>query len=358
MTRAPGRARVRRAPHRGPRPGPGPGPGRKRSLRSWRLASILVGAISIFILVGGWIFAGPGPVAPQGDATDVVLPAGARLPSIATALAKAHVISSSPVFILAAEITGAASHLQAGEYQFASRESLWRVLAAIRNGAVVRRFVTVPEGVAAKTVVDILDRTEFLTGDVQTPAEGAVLPETYEVRRGESRASVLARMTAARDKLLAHLWQDRAPGLPYRSPEEAVILASIVERETALPAERPHIAGLFINRLRTGMRLESDPTVIYGLTGGAPLGHGLRVSELENPTAYNTYKISGLPPTPIGNPGRAALEAALRPAVTGDIYFVADGTGGHVFAASLAAHLKNVAHWRDIERAHAARVTP
>ena len=354
MTRAPGRARIRRAPRRGPRPRPG----RLRSFSDRRLAGIIAGILLLGVLAAGWILAGPGPAAPRGESTDVVLPAGARLPSIAATLADAHVISSSPIFILAAEITGAASHLQAGEYQFASHAPMWRVLAAIRSGAVVRRFVTVPEGVAVKTVVEILQRTEFLTGDLLTPAEGAVLPETYEVRRGESRASVLARMTAARDRLLTRLWRDRAPGLPYRNPEDAVILASIVERETALPLERPHIAGLFVNRLRKGMRLESDPTVIYGLTGGTPLGHGLRVSELENPTPYNTYKISGLPPTPIGNPGRAALEAALRPLATNDLYFVADGTGGHVFAASLEAHLKNVAHWRVIEKTRATTVTP
>ena len=332
--------------------------GRLRPFRDWRLAGIIAGVFLLGVLAVGWTLAGPGPAAPQGESTDVVLPEGARLPSIAATLADARVIASSPIFIIAAEMTGAASHLQAGEYQFASREPLWRVLTAIRSGAVVRRFVTVPEGVPAKTVVDILDRTEFLTGTPLKPPEGAVLPETYEVRRGESRASVLARMTAARDRLLARLWADRAPGLPYRTQEDAVILASIVERETALPSERPRIAGLFINRLRTGMRLESDPTVIYGLTGGTPLGHGLRVSELESPTPYNTYKIFGLPPTPIGNPGRAALEAALRPAATGDLYFVADGRGGHVFAASLEAHLKNVAHWRVIEKARANMVTP
>jgi UPF0755 protein len=306
----------------------------------------------------GWIYAGPGPRTPGDEPIDIVLPPGAHLPAIASMLASAHAIGSAPVFIAAAELTGAAPRLQAGEYAFASRTPMWRVLAAIRDGAVVRRFVTVPEGAAAKAVVDILDRADALTGDTPTPPEGAVLPETYEIRRGETRAAVVTRMMAARDRLLMQLWRDRSPGLPYSDPEQAVTLASIVEKETAKPEERPRIAGLFINRLRVGMRLESDPTVIYGLTGGAALGHGLRLSELTRPTPYNTYAVAGLPPTPIANPGRASLAAALRPASTDDLYFVADGTGGHVFSSTLEAHLKNVSRWRAIEKARAGTTTP
>jgi UPF0755 protein len=268
-------------------------------------------------------------------------------------LAAERVIAWDVAFIVAAKVTGAASRLQAGEYEFASGTPLWRVLATIRDGAVVRRVITVPEGMTSKSVIGILERTAVLTGAVSPPAEGAILPETYRIQRGEDRAVVLSQMTAARDRLLEDLWRDRAPGLPYQSPEQAVTLASIVEKETAKSEERPLIAGLFINRLRAGMRLDSDPTVIYGLTGGAPLGHGLRLSELASSTPFNTYRVAGLPPTPIANPGRASLEAALRPAPTNDLYFVADGTGGHVFAATLAEHLKNVARWRLIEKARA-----
>jgi UPF0755 protein len=296
----------------------------------------------------------PGPAAKNGGSTTVMLGAGAGLPGIARQLADTGVIRSRLAFIAAAEATGAAHGLKAGEYSFRSGASLISVLDAIRQGRVVRRFVTIPEGLTSAQAVAILDRAPDLTGTVAVPPEGALLPETYQVGFGESRAHVIERMRAARDQLLAGLWSDRPAGLPYRSPEEAVVLASIVEKETALPAERPRIAQVFINRLAKGMRIESDPTVVYGLTGGVPLGHGLRVSELRSQTPFNTYVIQGLPPTPIANPGRAALEAALDPAPGQDLYFVADGTGGHVFASTLEAHLKNVAHWRQVEQARAA----
>ncbi|HEY5289262.1 MAG TPA: endolytic transglycosylase MltG, partial [Caulobacteraceae bacterium] len=280
----------------------------------------------------------------------MILGAGSGLPAIANQLGRANVIRSPLLFILATEASGAAHALKAGEYEFPPRASLAAVLDAILHGRVVRRFVTIPEGLTSAQAVTILNRTEELTGEVGTPPEGSLLPETYQVALGESRAHVLARMRNARDLLLAHLWARRAPRLPYRSPEQAVILASIVEKETALADERPHVAAVFINRLAKGMRLESDPTVVYGLTGGRPLGHGLRVSELASRTPFNTYANVGLPATPIANPGRAALQAALDPTSSGDFYFVADGTGGHVFSSTLEAHHKNVAHWRSLEK--------
>jgi UPF0755 protein len=269
-------------------------------------------------------------------------------------LGSAGVIRSPLVFIAAAELSGASHRLQAGEYAFPSGSSLAAVLSDIHHGRVVRHFLTIPEGLTSAQAVAILAQAPELTGDVAPPPEGSLLPETYEVARGEARSAVLARMRAARDALLSGLWAGRARGLAYRSPEEAVILASVVEKETALAGERPHVAAVFLNRLKRGMALASDPTVIYGLTGGAPLGHGLRVSELARTTPYNTYHLAGLPPTPIDNPGRAALEAVFHPTPGDDLYFVADGTGGHVFSASLAQHLKNVAHWRAIELARAS----
>jgi UPF0755 protein len=222
-------------------------------------------------------------------------------------------------------------------------------MSAVRDGKVVRHFVTIPEGLTSRATAEILNREPILTGAAPVAPEGALLPETYEVTRGESRATVVARMERARDDLLQRLWAARPADLPYRTPQDAVTLASVVEKETALPAERPHIAGVFLNRLQHGMRLGSDPTVIYGLTRGAPLGHGLTRSELASQSPFNTYRVSGLPPTPIDNPGRAALTAALKPDRTADLYFVADGTGGHAFSATLVQHARNVAHWRLIE---------
>jgi UPF0755 protein len=300
---------------------------------------------------GAWTFWGPGPPAAGGGAsTDVILPSGGGVSGAARALRQAGVIRSPLAFEIAAAVTGAARRLQAGEYAFPAHTSLDAVLAMIRTGRVVRHFVTIPEGYTAREVVGVLRAAPFLSGEARVPAEGSLLPETYAVRAGEPRAAVIRRMAAAQQDLLDRLWAARSPGLPYASPRQAVVLASVVEKETALPAERRRIAAVFINRLRKGMRLESDPTVTYGLTGGAPLGHGLTVSELASPGPYNTYRVAGLPPTPIANPGRAALAAALDPARTDDLFFVADGTGGHVFADTFEAHRRNVARWRMIER--------
>jgi UPF0755 protein len=190
-----------------------------------------------------------------------------------------------------------------------------------------------------------------LSGAVsEIPPEGSLLPETYSFARGTSRDQILAQMKAGHDRLMAELWPKRAAGLPFKTEEQAVILASIVEKETGVADERPHVAAVFINRLKRGMLLQSDPTVIYGLTRGTPLGRGLKESELHRATPYNTYVKPGLPPTPIGNPGKASIEAVLHPADTKDLYFVADGSGGHVFARTLAQHRRNVRKWRRIER--------
>jgi UPF0755 protein len=326
-------------------------------MRTVRLAAVALAAIlALGLALAGVAVWGPGPTrSGQRSATTVVLRPGEGVGAIARDLAAAHVVSVPALFVVAAEAFGAAARLKAGEYAFAPGASLASVIAAIRDGAVVRHFVTIPEGLSSVAVADLLSADPVLTGPTPTVPEGAVLPETYEVRRGETRADVVARMRRARDRLVAQLWRERAPGLPLRTPEEAVILASVVEKETALPGERPRVAAVFVNRLERGMRLASDPTVIYGLTRGRPLGHGLTVSELAQVTPYNTYRVAGLPPTPIANPGRAALEAAVRPAATQDLYFVADGTGGHAFSATLADHERNVARWRAIERADAGK---
>jgi UPF0755 protein len=315
----------------------------------------ILGLVAMLAVLGAmWVYQGPGPAAPSGEVTSVVLRRGASLPEIAGALEQAGVIRSSSLFLTAAQTTGAARRLKAGEYEFASRASLRQVLNKIRDGKIVRHQVTIAEGLTSDMVVDILMRSPVLTGTVPTPPEGSILPETYQVQRGEDRAAVLQRMMDDRDTLLDKLWAQRQPGLPFATKEEAVTMASIVEKETGLASERPRVAAVFINRLRQGIRLGSDPTIIYGLTRGRPLGRGIFLSELQRQTPYNTYLIDGLPPTPIANPGRAALVAVLDPPRTNELYFVADGTGGHVFAATYEEHERNVVKWRQVERSKAA----
>jgi UPF0755 protein len=312
-----------------------------------------VATLGIFLmllaLVAVWLYQGPGPAAHNGSPTNVILRPGASLPEIAATLKRDHAIGSSTIFIITAQVSGAARHLKAGEYDFAPHASMATVMGMIRRGEIVHHMLTIPEGLTSEAAVDILASSDILTGSAPIPPEGAILPETYEVRRGEDRAAVLQRMMDARDQLLAGLWAQRRPDLPLATPEEAVILASIVEKETALASERPRVAAVFMNRLQKGMKLESDPTVIFGVSRGVPLGRGLRESELTTPTPYNTYVITGLPPTPICNPGRASLAAVLDAPRTDELYFVADGSGGHAFSSTLEQHEKNVAQWRIIE---------
>ena len=305
-------------------------------------------AIMLLGLWAVWTYRGPGPEATAGEISSVVLRRGAGLNEIASSLERAGVIRSGAIFKAAAQVTGVARDLKAGEYEFASGASMARVLDDIRAGRVVRHQVTIPEGATSEMVIEMLNAEEALTGLAPTPPEGTVLPETYDFQRGEDRAAVLQRMMDARDKLLAALWAQRQPGLPVTTPEEAVILASIVEKETGVASERPQVASVFTNRLRKGMRLESDPTIIYYITKGKPLGRRILKSELENPAnTYNTYIIDGLPPTPIANPGRAALAAVLDPPQSEYLFFVADGTGGHAFAVTYEDHKRNVAKWRE-----------
>ena len=321
-----------------------------------------VGALAVLavLLWGLWSYNGPGPAAEDGEVTTVVIERGSGVSAIAAELDEAGAIGSATVFRIAARLTGAGGSLRAGEYEFASGSSMATVMGKIRRGEIVRHFVTVPEGVTAARVAAILTAEDVLEGDVAAPPEGSVLPETYDIQRGETRAVVLKRMTDAQDALLAELWPNRQAGLPFDTRAEAITLASIVEKETGIPSERPRVAAVFVNRLRQGMRLESDPTIIYGLTGGEPLldaqgrRRGLRQSELQRPNPYSTYQISGLPPTPIANPGRDAIRAVLNPPETNELFFVADGTGGHVFATNFADHLRNVARWRQVEAQRAA----
>jgi UPF0755 protein len=313
----------------------------------------ILGVLALGVLGGaGWLCFGPGPAPPEGGAsTTVVLKRGSGLPQIANQLAEAGVIRLPFAFAALAKATGAASHLRAGEYAIPARASTADILGLIRSGKIVRHLVTVPEGMTSAEVADMLNGNPVLTGDAPVAPEGSIMPQTYDVERGEDRAEVVHEMVAGQSKLVQRLWADRRPGLPYRNVQQVLTLASIIEKETAVPAERPHVAAVYLNRLAAGMRLESDPTIIYGLTQGRPLGRSLTHADVTQPTAWNTYAIAGLPPTPIANPGRASIEAALNPSDSRDLYFVADGTGGHVFAQTFEEHQKNVDRWRAIAQA-------
>ena len=318
-----------------------------------RAVALLVALAMAFGALLFLTYRGPGPA--SAPVTTVILDRGASVGRIAAALKSAHIIGSERVFEIAARVTGAGRSLKAGEYEFPRGVSMAQVLADIRDGKVVRHLVSVPEGWTSAMAAEAVAAQPVLTGVVETPPEGSLLPDTYQVQRGQERADVIAKMRAARDTLLADLWAHRAPDLPFATPDEAVTLASIVEKETGVASERPRIAAVFENRLRSHMRLQSDPTIIYAITRGRPLGRGITVSELHAATPYNTYEIDGLPPTPIANPGRAALAAVLNPPKSDELYFVADGTGGHVFASTLEAHQANVEKWRAIERTRAGK---
>lgn len=318
---------------------------------------IAAGIALLAALALAWMLNGPGPAAREGETTLVVLESGKGVGRIAEVLEESGVVGSATAFALAARLSGAGSDLKAGEYEFASRASLASVLGQVRDGRVVRRSVTIPEGWTSAMAVDALNALSALEGAVAEPPEGSLLPDTYAYRRGETRQAVIERMQAAHDKLLADLWAERQPGLPLATPEEAVVLASIVEKETGVASERPRVAAVFTNRLRAGMPLQSDPTVIYGVSKGRPLGRGILASELARETPWNTYRRMGLPPTPIANPGREALAAVLNPPSSDELFFVADGTGGHAFAVTYEQHNRNVQRWRAIERQKAAEAS-
>jgi UPF0755 protein len=291
----------------------------------------------------------PGPLA---AAKIVIIPKGAHLVDIADRLAQAGVIDRPIVFRAGARLEDKAHLLKAGEYQFPAGVSQEAVVRLLVEGKTVVHRLTVAEGLTTAEVLQLVAGADALDGAVtEKPAEGALLPETYNYSRGDSRGALIQRMAKAMSDTLDQLWAKRAEGLPFKTKAEALILASIVEKETGVAAERPRVAAVFINRLKRGMRLDSDPTVIYGLTHGqGPLNRPLLTKDVEAKTPYNTYQIDGLPPGPIANPGRAAIEATLNPAPTKDLFFVADGTGGHVFSETLDQHNRNVQRWRAIQR--------
>ncbi|THD84368.1 endolytic transglycosylase MltG [Aliigemmobacter aestuarii] len=378
----------------------------------WR--AIASNALTLFIvvlvLVAGLLALGRERYAGQGPLADAIcfeVERGASMSAVSRALEAQGAISDARIFRIGADYSGKSEQLKFGSYLIGPGASMAEIVAIVTAGgqstcgrevnyrisvasseavlreldpaqnryvevvkfdpavaappaeyveaaeaADVRWRVTLAEGVTSWQVVDALRRAEFLTGEIaEVPAEGTLAPDSYEVARGADRAALLAEMTARQTAILADLWASRAGGLPYDTPEEALIMASIVEKETGVAEERKLVASVFVNRLEQGMRLQTDPTVIYGITKGeGVLGRGLRQSELRRETPWNTYVIDGLPPTPIANPGRLSIEAALNPETSDYLFFVADGTGGHAFATTLAEHNENVARWREIER--------
>ncbi len=323
---------------------------------------IIIFLVSVLLLIaiasaGAWYvwnnvilhsLAVPGPS--NHEQTFVVAP-GAGANTIAYQLEDKGLISHVNYFRIKMRLAGEGVTLKAGEYLIPANASIDDIFAQLQAGKIIHYLVTIAEGRTSREIMGIVRDSPVLSGEIKdVPPEGSLLPESYSVTRNADRQALIARMQTDMTTLLESAWEGRDPDLPLASKEEALILASIVEKETGIAGERPQVAAVFINRLRRPMRLESDPTILYGLNGGRPLGRGLRRSEIARKTAWNTYQIDGLPPTPICNPGRDAIMAVLHPAKTKDLYFVADGSGGHVFASTYRAHLRNVAQWRKIER--------
>jgi UPF0755 protein len=281
----------------------------------------------------------------------VLIPEGSSLKAAARILEKEGAIESASTFLRNAKLFGSSEPIKPGEYKISKGMSGDDVLALLQSGKTFQRFVMVPQGMPSIMVQERLMAAPTLVGDVEAPAEGTILPDSYAYSRGEKRSAVLKRMQAAMTKTLAAAWANRKPTTAVSSPEQAIILASIVEKETGIPAERRTVAGVYSNRVRLGMKLQADPTVIYPVTKGKPLGRRILKSELAADNGYNTYARPGLPVGPIANPGKASIEAVLDPAPTHALFFVADGSGGHVFADTASQHQANVEKWYALRRA-------
>jgi UPF0755 protein len=309
---------------------------------------VLAGLVGLMCLLIGVLYLGPGPTAQSGDKSIFVVRAGDGVSTVTDRLYEGRLIRSKLAFRAVAMMSGASGNLKPAEYEIPSRSSPGKIADIISSGRGVRRSVTLPEGWSVSQIYTRLQANTILTGDLPPPPpEGSLNPDTYIIQAGDTRAEIVKRMRDSHDDMLEELWLKRAPDLPIRTKEEAVTLASIVEKETGIAEERPRVAAVFVNRLRKGMKLQSDPTIIYGITKGAPLRRKIFKSDLENPHPWNTYVINALPPTPIANPGRASIAAVLNPPASKELFFVADGTGGHVFAETYAEHNRNVQRWRE-----------
>ena len=337
---------------------PEPGSRRRRSgLR--KISGLITGILAICLFFtaiagGGFIYLKSEfeQAGPMQSETTVMINRGEGSRIIAEKLYKEGAISNDRIFLLGLLANRANGKLKAGEYRIIANASMQQIMEMLVAGKSIQYKITIPEGLTTSQVIDRILENEILVGEIgEDVPEGSLLPDTYNFTRGTTREDVVKRMQEAQNKLIEVKWPERSQNLPISTPHEAIILASIVEKETALASERTRVASVFVNRLNQNMRLQSDPTIVYGIVGGkGPLGRPIRKSDIAERTEYNTYQIDGLPPTPIANPGKAAIEAVLNPAETRDLFFVADGTGGHAFAETLAEHNRNVSRWRDIER--------
>ncbi len=312
-----------------------------------RLPQIGAGLVVLAAAVVAWLWWGPGPA---GKNARIAIPEGVALQRATDYLHYSGVVGNRTVFYYLARLLGGGDSIQAGEFDIPPGASYATILDIIQHGRPVVRLITIPEGMPSILVQEKLQTVVGLTGKAPLPEEGTVLPNSYDWQKGESRAVVVGRMQAAMTKTLDQLWATKKGDCPVATKQEAVILASIVEKETGKPAERRTVAGVYCNRLKVGMKLDADPTVIYPVTKGKPLGRRIKRSELDAITGYNTYREPGLPDGPIANPGRESIAAVLDPAPTKALYFVADGSGGHVFAETLQEHNANVKKWYAIRR--------
>ncbi len=308
-------------------------------------AAALIVAAAATYLIAGWFGSGP-----LDEEKPFIVSSGSTLTAIANQLEDDGAIGSADAFLLRAKIFGGSDPVQAGEFLLPAGASPGSILNMLQSGDVIRRFITIPEGTPSILVFETLMAEQNLTGEISIPPEGSILPDTYDFERGEARADVVKRMTAAMQQALAELWKARGKDIAVSTPQEAVILASIVEKETGIASERGMVAGLYSNRVKTGMMLQADPTIIYPITKGKPLGRRIRQSEISAINDYNTYSMVGLPKGPITNPGRASIAAVLDPDKTEALYMVADGTGGHAFGNTLGEHNANVEKWFAIRR--------
>lgn len=366
-TEQPGRTIVAKSAREALRPEAGtpPPPQRSRQSRNQFVVFLNFVVSSVVLLVvfaaiafyfGKSEFEKPGPAS---AAETVLIRPNTSVRDIADMLERQGLISDARVFLIGLRVHGADGQLKAGEYEIKAGASMQDIMELLQSGRSVLYSLTIPEGLTVAEAFARIAATEELSGELpeELPPEGSLATETLRFTRGMSRTEIVERLLAEQEELVASIWERRADDLPLENINEFVTLASIVEKETGHPDERSRVAAVFLNRLERGMRLQSDPTVIYGLYGGKgmPPDRPIYRSDLEKPTPYNTYLIDDLPPTPIANPGRAALEAVANPSRTDELYFVADGTGGHVFASTLEEHNENVARWRRIERERAAQ---